>query len=139
MLDPVRKQLAETAASILTTNQNLKTLEFDEFTWDLDEGEGAVVMSALARSPSLASITHFRVGSNESWFSEEDSESNMKHLCAAITKMTSLNYLNLNDSHFNRKQCEQILNCIVANHQANPSLKDINLYWAGDKDNMNFS
>ena len=96
------------------------------------------MLSALARSPSLASFTHFMIGNNPSWFSGEGSESNMEHLCAAITKMTSLNYLNLSVSLFNGEQCEQIVNCIVANHQANPLLKDINLRWAGGWDNERF-
>ena len=136
---PVRKQLAETAACILSTNHHLKTVDFYAFSWKSDSGEGAVVLSALARSPSLASITHFKVCDNYSWFRGEDSESNMEHLCAAITKMTSLNYLNLCFSYFNTEQCEQMINCIVANHQANPSLKDINLCYAGGDDNENFS
>ena len=35
--------------------------------------------------------------------------------------------------------CDQVIEAIVANQEQNPSLKDINLWYAGVDDNSNFS
>lgn len=93
-----------------------------------------MILSALASSGSLSTITHFRCGRNQSWFTE-GKESNVNLLCDAIRAMTSLEYLDLNSSNYERSSkiyteamLDQIVNAIVANKEKNSSLVAVNLF-----------
>ena len=99
MPDDVRMSLAQQAASLLSTNTTISHLDFYYFSGHgNDAGEGGVIVSALASSNSLSTITHFRCSDNPSWFNGKGKESNVDHLCDAIRAMTSLTYLNLASS-----------------------------------------
>ena len=92
------------------------------------------MLSALASSNSLPTITHFRCGYNWSWFSE-GKESNVELLSDAIRAMTNLKYLNLSFSNFSTEaMCDKVVSAIVAN-QEHPNLVDINLAFAGGHTN----
>ena len=68
--------LSQQCASILATNSQIHHFDIYDFSSDMDKGEGAVVLSALASSNSLPTITHFRCSYNQSWWSV-GKESNM--------------------------------------------------------------
>ena len=85
---------------------------------DMDEGEGAVVLSALASSNSLPTITHFRCGDNRSWF-DEGKESNAELLSDAIRAMTNLKYLDLYESLLSTEALDKVVSAIVANQEQN--------------------
>ena len=97
--EDVRNFITKQAEFILTTNSKINYLDLDRFSDENDQGEGAVVLSALASSSSLPTVTHFRCSWNNTWFSE-GKESNVELLCDAIRAMTSLKYLNLSSSAF---------------------------------------
>ena len=97
-----------------------------------------MIVSALASSNSLPTITHFRCDNNKEWF-YEGKESNIELLCDAIRAMTSITYLNLSEIWFSTEACDKVVSAIVANQEHNPNLRDINLYDAGGDDNSNFS
>ena len=103
-------------AAMLTTNSHITHLDLEDFSFHYDQGEGAVVLSALASSESLPTITHFRCGRNSSWWSE-GKESNVELLCNAIRAMTDLKYLDLYWSYnfSNEVNCEEVVNAIVDN------------------------
>ena len=83
------------AESILAITDTLRRLNFYEFSSHKDAGEGAVILSAIARSPSLPTITYFSCYGNPSWFEGEGKENNAVLLSEVIRGMTSLNDLNL--------------------------------------------
>ena len=114
--DNVRMSLAQQAANLLTTNSTITHLDFNEFSRSKDAGEGGVIVSALASSNSLPTITHFRCGGNESWFSE-GKESNVDLLCDVIRAMTSLKYLNLSSSYFSTEAFDKVVSAIVVNQE----------------------
>ena len=97
-----------------------------------------MVLSALASSNSLPTITHFRCDPNKFWFSE-GKESNVELLSNAIRAMKNLTYLNLFDSRFSTEAADKVFSAIVANAEQNPDLVDINLFEAGGYDNKKFS
>ena len=92
---PVLMSLAVFAESIVATTDTLRILDFKTFSYSKDAGEGAVVLSAIARSPSLPSITHFNCGGNSSWFEGKGKESNAVLLSEAIRGMKRLQDLDL--------------------------------------------
>ena len=97
----VRMCLAQQAASLLATNSTINNLDFYMFSSKYsDAGEGGVIVSALASSNSLPTITHFTCGGNGPWFGGEGKEGNVDHLSDAIRAMTSLKYLNVSFSYF---------------------------------------
>ena len=90
-----------------------------------------MILSALARSPSLSKITHFSCESNPSWFSK-GKESNCELLCLVIRGMKSLTHLNLYWIELSSEMCEQVVSAIVAQSQIpNSRLTHIDLYAAG--------
>ena len=99
-----------------------------------------MILSALAKSPSLSKITHFSCADNDSWFLE-GKESNCELLCQAIRGMKSLTHLNLKWIRLSSESmCEQAVSAIVAQSQIpNSRLTHINLKTAGGEDNENFS
>ena len=75
-----------------------------------------MVLSALAHSDSLRTITHLRCSFNSSWF--EDNESNVEILSEAIgarriKPMNELKYLNLAGSGFSTEGCDKVVSAIV--------------------------
>lgn len=137
--DDMRMYLAEKAASILVASSTIIHSDFVNFSEYKDQGEGAVVLWALANSNSLPKMTRFRCTRNFSWFSD-GKESNIVLLSDAIRAMTSLEYLNLAGSWFySQAMCDKVVNAIVANQDQNPNLKDINLYWIGGPNNHRLS
>ena len=96
------------------------------------------MLSALASSNSLPTITHFRCSWNHSWWSE-GKESNVELLSDAIRAMTNLEYLNLSENRFSSEASDKVMIAILENQEQNPNLKDINLFYAGGYDNSNFS
>ena len=86
-------------APILATSTLNTNLDLHWLSWASDKGEDAVVLSALASSNSLSTITHFRCSHNESWFSE-DREGNVELISDAIRAMTNLKYFSLETSQF---------------------------------------
>lgn len=128
--DNLRMIFAEQAAYILSVNSSIEYLDFDMFNGfskNKDKGEGAVVVSALSKSKSLFTITHFRCSKNASWFSVvlqddeseiedvEGKESNVELLCDAIRVMSSLKYLNLARCFFSTEHSDKVLSAILAN------------------------
>ena len=90
-----------------------------------------MILSALAKSPSLRKITHFSCSVNDSWFLE-GKESNCELLCQAIRGMTSLQDLNLRYIQLSSESmAEQVVSAIVDNEHANKALTNINLIGAG--------
>ena len=77
-----------------------------------------MVLSALASSSSLPTVTHFRCSWNNTWFSE-GKESNVELLCDAIRAMKNLKYLNLYWSYFSTEVCDKVIHAIVANQEQN--------------------
>ena len=91
----VRDHLSQQVATILATNSQISHIDLHQYTKERDQGEGAVILSALASSNTLTSMTHFsRCSANPSWWSE-GKESNVELLCDAIRAMTSLEFLDL--------------------------------------------
>ena len=90
----VRDHLSQQVATILATNSQISHIDLHQYTKERDQGEGAVILSALASSNSLTSMTHFKCSANPSWWSE-GKESNVELLCDAIRAMTSLKYVDL--------------------------------------------
>ena len=58
--EDVRMFFAQQMAPIITTNSQITNLDLNMISYNNDKGEGAVVLSALASSNSLPTITHFR-------------------------------------------------------------------------------
>ena len=112
----MRNFFAQKAEFLLTTNSQIEKLDFSYFSGNQDKGEGAVVLSALANSNSLPSITYIKCSQNESWWSE-GKESNVELLSNAIRAMTNLKYLDLYFSCFSSEAFTEIMNAIVANQE----------------------
>ena len=134
----VRNFIAEQGAAILATNSKISHLDLESFSWRSDKGEGTVVLSALANSNSLPTLTHLKVSTNESWFSK-GKETNVDLLCDAIRAMTSLEYLDLGCNIFSTEGSDKVFNAIKANRELNPNLVDIDLFEAGGSGNFYFS
>ena len=78
------------------------------------------MLSALASSNSLPTISHFRCRHNQSWFSE-GKESNVELLSDAIRAMTNLRYLNLEHMALETEEmCDLIVNAIVESQKQDP-------------------
>ena len=113
----VRNCFFQLAIFTLATSSQIKYLDFQLYNCDKDEGEGAVILSALARSNSLPTISQFRCSRNHSWWSE-GKESNVELLSDAIRAMKNLKYLNLYLSVFSTAAiCDQVVSAIVANQE----------------------
>ena len=125
----VRTGLSKFAASILSTNSQITHLDLNEFSVGNDKGEGAVVLSALASSNSLSTITHFRCSANPSWWAEEGEsipvgnyvdnkytvkQSNVDLLSNIVRAMKALKYFNFAFSRFRTAAvCTQVLDAIT--------------------------
>ena len=126
----VKMQLAGFAETIQAT-ETLRKVNFSMFSYVKDAGEGAVLLTTLACSPSLPSITHFNCRWNSSWFSEEK-KNNTALLSQVIKGMTSVQNLNMECIWLSTEEmCDQVISAIVACQQANPDLKTINLINTG--------
>ena len=97
-----------------------------------------MVLSALASSNSLPTITHIRCGGNRSWFSQ-GKESNMELFIDAIRAMKNLRYLDLSDSNFSTEVCDKVISAIVEIQEQNNNLSDIHLFSIGSQFDLNFS
>ena len=98
----------------MSANSQITHLDLERFSFDKDKGEGAVVLSALASSSSLLTITHFRCSYNYSWF-KKGKESNVELLCDAIRAMKNLTYLNFSTSQFSTEAFDKVMGSIVEN------------------------
>ena len=132
-------------STFLSKSYQIKQLDLKYFSGNEDEGEGEIILLALASSNSLPTISHFVCGRNSPWFSNESKERSVELLCDAIRAMTNLQYLDLSYCRFETEnKCDQVVSAIIANKEQNPSLADINLFCVGAKDhndeqNSNFS
>ena len=127
--DHMRMFFAQQIAPILTKNSQITYLDLKEFSEGNDKGEGAVVLSALASSNSLSTITHFRCSANPSWWAEEGEsipvgnyvdnkytvkQSNVDLLSNIVRAMKALKYFNFAFSRFRTAAvCTQALDAIT--------------------------
>ena len=72
------------------------------------------------------------------WFTKENKD-NGWHLDAALRKMKNIEEIVLHDSHFRKKACDRLMECLTDIKANNPLLKKVNLLDAGYDDNKNFS
>ena len=100
-----------------------------------------MLLSGLASSNSLPTITHFICSRNYSWFST-GKESNVEQLSDAIRAMTNLKFLDLTAANFSTEAFDKVISAISANVEQGQHFEDLSLYDAGVGgyiNNKNFS
>ena len=127
-------------ATLLRNASEINHLDLSIFSDLQSKGAGAIILKALSESESLPHISQFSCGKNSGWYTSAEGDENTELLSNSIASMQSLTRLNLFDSRFSSESMSnQVVEAIANNRESNDKLKDVNLFFAIDQNNTDFS